>query len=100
MGATAQTTISTGQRGFPEIFLVEAIAQLAGIATIREEGEGGFLAAIDRAEFLGRPQPGDTLRIVARVVKAFGRLFLVEGEVTVAGTPLVRATMTLGVGKL
>jgi len=84
----------------PQILLIEAIAQLAGIATVQEEGEEGFLASIDRAEFLSLPGPGDTLQIAVRVVKAFGRLFLVEGEVSVDGRLLVEASMTLGVGKL
>jgi len=79
---------------------MECIAQLAGILTIQEEGEGGFLAAIDRAEFSGAPQAGDELLVSVRVVKAFGRLFMVEGEVACAGSTLVTAHLTLGVGKL
>lgn len=82
------------------MLLVECIAQLAGILTIQEEGEGGFLAAIDRAEFSGVPAAGDELSVSVRVVKAFGRLFVVEGEVVCDGRLLVMAQLTLGVGKL
>jgi 3-hydroxyacyl-[acyl-carrier-protein] dehydratase len=79
---------------------VECVAQLAGILTIQEQGEGGFLASIDGAEFSGAPAPGDPLMISAWVVKAFGRLFLVEGEVSRGNDRLLSARLTLGVGRL
>lgn len=80
--------------------LVECVAQLAGILTIKEQGEGGFLASIDQAEFSGTPGPGDLLTISARVVKAFGRLFMVEGEVLRENARLLSVRLTLGVGRL
>lgn len=97
--ATARTAVSD-DAPFSQILLVECVAQLAGILTIREKGEGGFLAAIDRAEFSGCPVPGDLLAVSARVVKAFGRLFMVEGEVLRANDRLLSVQLTLGVGKL
>ena len=99
MRGVAQTAVTSG-RGFPPVLLVECIAQLAGILTIQDEGEGGFLAAIDRAEFSGAPLPGDLLSVSVRVVKGFGRLFMVEGEVVCDGRPLATARLTLGVGRL
>jgi len=95
----ALTAVTSGC-GFPPVLLVECIAQLAGILTIQEEGEGGFLAAIDRAEFSGTPLPGDLLSVSARVVKSFGRLFMVEGDVSCGGCTLATARLTLGVGRL
>lgn len=96
---TAMTTVSAA-RAFPQILLVELVAQLAGIATIQQDGEGGFLAAIDRAEFGRAPLPGDALVITARVVKSFGRLFMVAGEVSCCEESLLNVQLTLGVGKL
>jgi 3-hydroxyacyl-[acyl-carrier-protein] dehydratase len=87
-------------RGFPQLLLIECIAQLAGILTISEEGEGGFLAAIDRAEFADSPKAGDVLTISAKVVKTFGRLFMVEGNVSCDGRMLLTVQLTLGVGRL
>jgi 3-hydroxyacyl-[acyl-carrier-protein] dehydratase len=84
--------------GSSPFFMVEAIAQLGGIAAAREEGGGGILAAIDRAEFHGALTKGDILTIGVRIVKSFGQLNLVEGEVTVDGRVLARATVTLKVG--
>ena len=80
--------------------MVEGLAQLAGVATVQEDGEGGFLATIDRAEILAPCRAGDNLILAVRVLKSFGRLFLVEGEVTADERILVRAVLTLGVGKL
>ena len=97
--AVARTDVSADE-AFPQILLVECVAQLAGILTIQEQGEGGFLAAIDWAEFSGMPGPGDLLTISARVVKAFGRLFMVEGEVSRDNDRLLSVRLTLGVGRL
>ncbi len=80
--------------------LIECIAQLAGIAASHQEGEGGFLAAIDNAVFNGQILPGDTLEIRTDVIKSFGRLCLVKGEVSCNSIKLVEATMTLGIGTI
>lgn len=87
-------------RGFPQVLLLECVAQLAGILTITEEGEGGFLATIDRAEFSGLPQSGDVLTVTANLSKSFGRLFLVEGKVDCEDRTLLTVQLTLGVGRL
>ena len=100
VGASASTRVSFNAAPFPRVLLVEAMAQLAGVASGCGEGEGGFLATIDHAEFLGDPFPGDTLLVAVRVVKGFGRLFLLEGEVTVDGRRLAIATLTLGIGAI
>jgi len=97
--AVAITNVSADYE-FSQIMLVECIAQLAGILTIKEQGEGGFLAAIDRADFSGVAGPGDRLTVSARVVKAFGRLFMVEGEVLCENACLLSVQLTLGVGRL
>jgi 3-hydroxyacyl-[acyl-carrier-protein] dehydratase len=97
--AVAQTAVSAA-RPFPQVLLVESVAQLAGIFTIQQDGEGGFLAAIDLAEFSGFPLIGDVLIVSARVLKSFGRLFLIEGEVSCGENTLLRLQLTLGVGQL
>lgn len=92
--------VTATQGAFQQVLLVECVAQLAGIVAIREEGEGGFLASIDQAEFTGSACEGDSLLITARILKSFGRLILVSGEVTCDGRLLLQAQMTLGVGRL
>lgn len=100
VAARAERRVPSGPAAFPQVYLVECIAQLAGIVSVREQGEGGFLASIDHAEFEGMVQAGDTLTITASVLKSFGRLVLIVGEVACAGAVVARAQMTLGIGRL
>ena len=97
--AVALTTISAS-RAFPQVLLVESVAQLAGIVTIQQDGEEGFLASINQAEFSRVPLIGDVLTVTARVLKTFGRLFMVEGEVSCGESQLLKVQLTLGVGRL
>ena len=90
----------TAARGFPQILMIEAVAQLAGIVVAKTEGEGGFLASINHAEFSGSANAGDLLGISARVIKSFGRLFLIEGKVVCDAEQLLSVQLTLGVGKV
>ena len=86
--------------GYPEVFLLESMAQLGGIASATREGEGGFLAAVDRAEFLREILPGDRILVRVRIVKSFGRLFLMEGDASVDGERVASAALTLGIGMI
>lgn len=99
VSATATAAV-TSTHGFPQILLAECVAQLAGVLTIDQEGEGGFLAAIDHAEFGRPPVCGDLLAIRADVVKGFGRLFMIAGSVSCGDETLATVSMTLGVGRL
>jgi 3-hydroxyacyl-[acyl-carrier-protein] dehydratase len=86
--------------GYPEVLLLESMAQLGGIAATEQEGEGGFLAAIDRASFLRRVRAGDRIVFTVRIVKSFGRLFLLEGEAHVGDELVATAALTLGIGMI
>jgi 3-hydroxyacyl-[acyl-carrier-protein] dehydratase len=80
--------------------MIECVAQLAGIVVAKAEGEGGFLASIDHAEFSAPFSTGDILTVSASVVKSFGRLFMVDGNVASGADRLLSVQMTLGIGKL
>jgi 3-hydroxyacyl-[acyl-carrier-protein] dehydratase len=41
---------------------------------------------------------GERLTVETRIVKGFGRLFLVEGKILTGGNVIARATLTLAVG--
>ena len=97
--AVARTAV-TATRGFPQILLIECVAQLAGIVVAQEGDEGGFLASIDHAEFSGAAAVGDLLTVSARVIKSFGSLFMIEGTVSSGADQLLSVQLTLGVGKL
>jgi 3-hydroxyacyl-[acyl-carrier-protein] dehydratase len=100
VSALARQRVTCGAPGYSPFLLIEAIAQLGGIAAAREDSGGGILAAIDRAEFQGAPMAGDTLTIVVRIVKSFGPLHLVEGEVSADGKIVATARVTLKVGTM
>lgn len=74
------------------------MAQLGGIAAGQQEGEGGTLAAIQQAELPPAVTAGDQVIIEARIVKGFGRLFMVEGKARVGGDVIAQAMLTLAVG--
>lgn len=74
------------------------MAQLAGIVAAREEGEGGFLAAIRQAVFGRLPVAGDGLVICAAITAGFGRLVQAKGEVFCGDDNLLTVEMTLGIG--
>jgi 3-hydroxymyristoyl/3-hydroxydecanoyl-(acyl carrier protein) dehydratase len=80
--------------------MIESVAQLSGIVVAQTEGERGFLASIDHAEFNGCPVVGETLTVSSRLIKAFGRLFMVEGTVNIGTKQLLNVQLTLGIGKL
>ncbi len=86
--------------GFSQILMIESVAQLAGIVVAQEEGEGGFMASIDHAEFSGSPAVGVVLTVSARVIKSFGRLHMIEGTVFSGADLLLSVQLTLGVGNL
>lgn len=87
-------------RGFPQILMIECVAQLAGIVVAQEEGEGGFMASINHAEFSAPPDVGAILTVSARMIKSFGRLFMIEGDVFSGADQLLSVQLTLGVGNL
>ncbi|MBI1921155.1 MAG: hydroxymyristoyl-ACP dehydratase [Geobacter sp.] len=98
--AEAVALVSAGVSFFPPMILLEAMAQLAGVAAAEREGEGGFLAAVEHAEITAPPQPGDRLQVSVSIIKSFGRLHLVEGVVRRGDTLLATAKLTLGVGEI
>jgi 3-hydroxyacyl-[acyl-carrier-protein] dehydratase len=98
VSATALQRVTSDAPQGSQFYFVEAIAQLGGIAAGREEGGGGILAAIDRAEFHGSAVAGDELIISVRIVKSFAQLHLVEGEVSKAGDTVATAAVVLKVG--
>ena len=100
ISATGIKCVTYEPGGFPQFLLLESMAQLGGIAAATEKGEGGFLASIDHAEFSREVRAGDRLLVSVRIVKSFGRLFLMEGEASVASEKIARAQLTLGVGKI
>lgn len=58
---------------FPQVFLIEAAAQLSGIVSGREEG--GYLAAVRDITFERRVIPGDVIEFSSETKGVFGGLY-------------------------
>ena len=97
VSAAGEFTV-TAEGYFPPLLLVEAMAQLGGIAAGQHKGEGGVLAALSRVELPAAVGPQARLSVRSRIVKVFGRLIQVEGEVREDGKVVATAILTLGVG--
>jgi len=84
---------------FPAVLLLEALAQLGGLAWLGERtGEGAFLAGITTAQFGRHAVPGDVVELEVRLVKILGDIARVQGLASVAGEEVVRAELTLARG--
>ncbi|OGU08561.1 MAG: hydroxymyristoyl-ACP dehydratase [Geobacteraceae bacterium GWC2_58_44] len=95
VAATGEFTVTAGGY-FPPILLVEAMAQLGGIAAGAQEGEGGVLAAFERVVLPAEVRPKARFSVYSRIVRNFGRLIQVEGEVREDGKVIASAILTLG----
>jgi 3-hydroxyacyl-[acyl-carrier-protein] dehydratase len=99
-GTTATGEFAVAADGyFPPLLLVEAMAQIGGIAAGQEEGEGGVLAALTRVQLPSFVEPKAKLTVSSRVVKKFGRLIQIDGVVKQGGNEIASATLTLAIGE-
>ena len=83
----------------PGIFLIEAMAQTAGVmlgtATPPEPGATPLLAAVNRFKFLKPVLPGQELRIVTTKLTEVGKMACIEGKVTVNGVTVAVGELTV-----
>jgi 3-hydroxyacyl-[acyl-carrier-protein] dehydratase len=96
VAATGELSITAGGY-FPPLLLVEAMAQLGGIAAGQAGGGSGVLAALRAVKLPSAVGPGARLTVRCRVTKVFGRLVQVEGEVKESGDVIACAKLTLAV---
>jgi 3-hydroxyacyl-[acyl-carrier-protein] dehydratase len=97
-GVLARGEYSVAAGGyFPPVLLIEAMAQVAGIAAGQHKGEGGVLAAVDRVKLPPSVTAPVMLSVTSRVTRSFGRLIQLEGEVCVHGTVIASAILTLAI---
>jgi len=81
---------------FPGVLILEALAQLGGLAWLgAETGQGAFLAGITTARFGRRAVPGDALALDARVAKVLGNIARVQAAAHVDGEEALSAELTL-----
>jgi 3-hydroxymyristoyl/3-hydroxydecanoyl-(acyl carrier protein) dehydratase len=88
-----------GRPILPGIFLIEAMAQTAGVmlgtAAPPESGATPLLAAVNRFKFLKPVLPGQELRIVTTRLAEAGKMACIEGTVTVGGVTVAVGELTV-----
>ncbi|CAN5740959.1 3-hydroxyacyl-ACP dehydratase FabZ [soil metagenome] len=88
-----------GQPLMPAVLLVEAMAQVAGIAAQTDEVIPAMcnlrLTAIRSVKVYGAILPGERMEIEAEVLGRMGNLVLASGRVTVEGRLLAEGQITL-----
>ena len=87
-----------GKPILPGVFLIEAVAQTAGVmlgAAAPDPGATPMLAAVNRFKFLHPVLPGQELRIVTTRLTEAGKMACIEGKVTVNGVMVAVGELTV-----
>lgn len=88
-----------GRPILPGIYLIEAMAQTAGVmlgaAAPPEPGATPLLAAVNRFKFLKPVLPGQELRIVTTKLTEAGKMACIEGRVSVGGVTVAVGELTV-----
>ena len=79
--ASAEIKTTAGNGIYPPVLLIEALAQLGGIAAGQEGADSGVLAAIESSRLPAGVAAGVRLLAAARIIKSYGTMHLVEGQV-------------------
>ncbi|MEY2405994.1 MAG: 3-hydroxyacyl-[acyl-carrier-protein] dehydratase [Acidimicrobiaceae bacterium] len=85
-----------GRPTLPGVLMVEALAQLCGIALLADEryaGKLGLFGGIDKARFRAQVVPGDTLELAATVDQMGSSAGKCSGVATVNGKKACEASM-------
>ncbi len=86
-----------GEPLVPGVIVIEALAQLAGLALIEREGEEvrGYLAEVGRTRFHRLIHPGEEVLLEAEIDRTFGDFARFEVKASVAGEPAASGSVTL-----
>lgn len=88
-----------GRPMMPGVLLVEAVAQLAGVAAQSHPELPALsdvrLTAVRNAKILGTAEPGETMRIEASVSGRMGPLIQAEGTIAVGERSILKTVITL-----
>ncbi|PWK16242.1 3-hydroxyacyl-ACP dehydratase FabZ [Tumebacillus permanentifrigoris] len=80
----------------PGVLIVEAMAQVGGVAMLSKEENKGKLAlfgGIDACRFRGQVRPGDVLRMEVEITRMKGPVGKGKGTATVNGTVVCEAEL-------
>ncbi|WP_431029088.1 3-hydroxyacyl-ACP dehydratase FabZ [Lysinibacillus sp. LZ02] len=85
----------------PGVLIVEALAQVGGVALLNAEGNKGrlaFLTGIDNCRFKRQVTPGDQLRLEVEFIKLRGQMGKGKGIATVDGELVCEAEILFALG--
>jgi 3-hydroxyacyl-[acyl-carrier-protein] dehydratase len=85
-----------GRPTLPGVLMVEALAQVGGIALLgggAHTGKLGLFGGVDKARFRRQVVPGDTLDLEVTIDRAGGAAARASGRATVAGELACEASM-------
>lgn len=85
----------------PGVLIVEAMAQVVGVAMLQKEENRGriaFFTGIDSCRFKRQVKPGDQLRLEVEVTRARGAIVKATGRATVDGEIACEAEMMFALG--
>jgi 3-hydroxyacyl-[acyl-carrier-protein] dehydratase len=85
-----------GQPIMPGVLIIEAMAQVAGIAAFSSgmEGKAVYFMSIEKAKFRRPVVPGDQLRLEIKVLQQRGNVWKFSGAATVEGKLAAEADFT------
>jgi 3-hydroxyacyl-[acyl-carrier-protein] dehydratase len=85
-----------GQPIMPGVLIIEAMAQVAGIAAFSSgmEGKAVYFMSIEKAKFRRPVVPGDQLRLEIKVLQQRGNVWKFSGSTTVDGKVASEADFT------
>jgi len=85
-----------GQPIMPGVLIIEAMAQVAGIAAFSSgmEGKAVYFMSIEKAKFRRPVVPGDQLRLEIKVLQHRGNVWKFSGAATVDGKLASEADFT------
>ena len=81
----------------PGVLIVEALAQVAGLAAMsppEQRGKRGLFAGIDRVRFRRPVRPGDQLRLDVTIVRVRGPVAKARGTASVDGEVVAEGELT------
>ena len=84
-----------GEPLLPGVIVIEALAQLAGVALIKQEGVPlrGYLAEVKRVRFHRLVYPGEEILLAVEVEQMFGDFARFSVEAKVAGERVAEGTI-------
>lgn len=85
---------------FPGVLIIEAMAQVGGVALLslpENKGKLAFLGGVKNARFKSQVVPGDVLELECTLIKQRGPVGIGEGKATVNGKVVAVAQLTFAI---